>query len=61
MSKECKDWQKKRLRFKVARRYQITIPERVRDNMGRNIGDTVDVTSQDGKVTIEKIGRNGKL
>ncbi len=42
----------------MARRYQITIPEEVRDDTGINIGDTVDVRSQDGKVIIEKIGRN---
>ena len=44
----------------MARRYQITIPEEVRDDAGINIGDTLDVRSQDGKVIIEKIGRNWK-
>ena len=46
------------MKVKVARRYQITIPEQVRDETGINIGDTVDVRSQDGKVIIEKMGRN---
>lgn len=46
------------MKIKVARRYQITIPEQVRDETGINIGDTVDVRSQGGKVIIEKIGRN---
>lgn len=48
------------MRVRVARRYQITIPEDVRDEAGISVGDTVDVRSQDGKVIIEKIGRNWK-
>ncbi|HVB12396.1 MAG TPA: AbrB/MazE/SpoVT family DNA-binding domain-containing protein [Nitrososphaerales archaeon] len=48
------------LRAKIARRYQITIPEEVRDEVGMNVGDTVDVRSQGEKVIIEKIGRNWK-
>ena len=46
------------MQVKVARRYQITIPEQVRDDTGINIGDTLDVRSQEGKVIIEKIGRD---
>ena len=46
------------MRVKVARRYQITIPEEVRDEVGIRIGDTLDVRSQDGKVIIEKLGEN---
>ena len=46
------------MRVRVARRYQITIPEEVREEVGINVGDTVDVRSQDGKVIVEKIGRN---
>ena len=46
------------MQVKVARRYQITIPEQVRDDAGINIGDTLDVRSQEGKVIIEKIGRD---
>jgi AbrB family looped-hinge helix DNA binding protein len=46
------------LRAKVARRYQITIPEEVREEVGINVGDLVDVSSHEGKVVIEKLGRN---
>jgi AbrB family looped-hinge helix DNA binding protein len=46
------------LKAKVARRYQITIPEEVREEVGINVGDVVDVRSQGGKVVIEKMGRN---
>ena len=43
---------------KVARRHRITIPEEVREEVGINVGDTVDVSSQDGKVIVEKMERN---
>ena len=46
------------MKAKVARRYQITIPEEVRDEVGINVGDEVDVSSQGGKVVIERVGRN---
>lgn len=46
------------MKVKVARRFQITIPEEVRDEAGINIGDTLDVRSQDGKVIIEKLGKD---
>jgi AbrB family looped-hinge helix DNA binding protein len=46
------------LKAKVARRYQITIPEEVREEVGINVGDVVDVRSQGGRVVIEKMGRN---
>ncbi len=46
------------MRVKVARRYQITIPEEVRKEVGINIGDAVDVRSQDGKVIVEKMGKS---
>ena len=46
------------MRVRVARRHQITIPEEVREDVGINVGDTVDVRSQDGKVIVEKIGKN---
>lgn len=46
------------LKAKVARRYQITIPEEVREEVGINVGDLVDVSSHEGKVVIEKIGRD---
>jgi AbrB family looped-hinge helix DNA binding protein len=44
------------LKAKVARRYQITIPEDVREEVGISVGDTVDVTSHEGKVVIAKVG-----
>lgn len=46
------------MKVRVARRHQITIPEEVREEVGINVGDTVDVRSQDGKVIVEKIERN---
>ena len=46
------------MKAKVARRYQITIPEEVREEVGINVGDLVDVRSHGGKVVIEKMGRN---
>lgn len=46
------------MKAKVARRYQITIPEEVREEVGINIGDLVDVSSREGKVVIEKVGQN---
>lgn len=46
------------MKAKVARRYQITIPEEVREEVGINVGDVVDVSSQEGKVVIEKVGRS---
>lgn len=46
------------MKARVARRYQVTIPEGVRDEAGINVGDTVDVRSEDGRVIIEKIGRD---
>ena len=42
----------------MARRYQITIPEEVREEVGINVGDIVEVSSNEGKVVIEKVGRN---
>ena len=42
----------------MARRYQITIPEEVREEVGINVGDIVEVSSDEGKVVIEKVGRN---
>lgn len=42
----------------MARRYQITIPEEVREEVGINVGDVVDVSSHEGKVVIERVGRN---
>lgn len=49
---------KDKMRVKVARRYQITIPEEVRKEMQLNVGDSVDVRSEGGKVVVEKIERS---
>lgn len=38
----------------MARRHQITIPEEVREEVGINVGDEVDVRSEDGRVVVEK-------
>lgn len=46
------------MRVKAARRYQITIPQEVREEAGIKMGDTVDVRTQDGKVIVEKLGAN---
>ena len=42
----------------MARRYQITIPEEVREEVGINVGDALDVRSQGGKIVVEKIGKS---
>jgi AbrB family looped-hinge helix DNA binding protein len=49
---------KRPLKAKVARRFQVTIPEEVREEVGINVGDLVDVRSQEGRVVIEKMGKN---
>ena len=41
--------------MKVARRYQITIPEEIRGKAKINVGDTVDVTYKDGNIRVEKV------
>ncbi len=37
------------MQAKVARRYQVTIPEEVREKARISVGDTVDVRYEDGK------------
>ncbi|MHA1632358.1 MAG: AbrB/MazE/SpoVT family DNA-binding domain-containing protein [Candidatus Freyarchaeota archaeon] len=34
---------------KVTRRFQVTIPHEIREKLGLNIGDTVNVQYTDGK------------
>lgn len=46
------------MKVKVARRYQVTIPEEVRKEVGVRVGDVVDVRSEDGKVVVEKLEKN---
>ncbi len=43
------------MQAKVARRYQVTIPEEVREKARISVGDTVDVRYEDGKVVLEKL------
>ena len=43
------------MQVKVARRYQVTIPEEVREKAGLSVGDAVDVRYEEGKVLIEKL------
>jgi len=46
------------LQVKVARRYQVTIPEEVRAKAKISIGDDVDVRYEDGKILLEKLEDN---
>ena len=46
------------LMIKVARRYQVTIPEEVREKAKISLGDDVDVRYEDGKVLLEKLEDN---
>ncbi len=46
------------LQVKVARRYQVTIPEEVREKAKISVGDDVDVRYEDGKILLEKLGDN---
>ncbi|MEM2957687.1 MAG: AbrB/MazE/SpoVT family DNA-binding domain-containing protein [Candidatus Jordarchaeaceae archaeon] len=41
---------------KVTRRFQVTIPQEIREKLGLTIGDTVDIRYADGKIVIEKVG-----
>jgi len=46
------------LQVKVARRYQVTIPEEVRAKAKISVGDDVDVRYEDGKILLEKLEDN---
>ncbi len=46
------------LQVKVARRYQVTIPEDVRAKAKISVGDDVDVRYEDGKILLEKLEDN---
>jgi AbrB family looped-hinge helix DNA binding protein len=37
----------------VTRKYQITLPKRIREKFGIRIGDKLPITGKDGKITIE--------
>jgi AbrB family looped-hinge helix DNA binding protein len=49
------------MRVKVARRYQITLPEEVRKELRLNVGDSVEVRSEGRRAVVEKIERNWAL
>ncbi len=42
------------MQAKVARRYQVTIPEEVREKAKISVGDTVDVRYEDGRIVLER-------
>lgn len=44
------------MEVKVTRRYQITIPKKVRRQMSLSVGDVVEVEYEDGRIVIEKVG-----
>ena len=46
------------MQVKVARRYQVTIPEDVREKAKISVGDDVDVRYEDGKILLEKLEDN---
>jgi len=46
------------LQVKVGRRYQVTIPEDVREKAKISVGDDVDVRYEDGKILLEKLEDN---
>ncbi len=43
------------MQAKVARRFQVTIPEKVREKAKISVGDTVDIRYEDGKVVVERM------
>lgn len=46
------------MKTKVARRYQITIPEEIRKKANIIVGDTLEISYENGKVVVEKIDEN---
>jgi len=43
------------MEVKIARRYQVTIPQEIRDRMDLSVGDVVDVRYDEGRIIIEKV------
>lgn len=43
------------MKVKVARRHQITIPEDIRRKAKIGVGDTVDVSYENGNIRVEKV------
>jgi AbrB family looped-hinge helix DNA binding protein len=46
------------MKTRVARRHQITIPEEIRKKAKIAIGDTLEISYEQGKVLVEKIDEN---
>ena len=46
------------MQVKVARRYQVTIPEDVREKANISIGDAIDVRFEEGKIVLERLEDN---
>ena len=46
------------MKTKVARRHQITIPEKIRKKAKIAVGDILDISYKDGKIQVEKIDEN---
>ena len=43
------------MRTKVARRHQITIPEKIRKKAGIFVGDILEISYEHGKIQVEKV------
>ena len=43
------------MEVKIARRYQVTIPQEVREKMDLSVGDIVEVRYDEGRIIIEKV------
>lgn len=43
------------MEVKVARRYQVTIPQELREKMDLSVGDIVEIRYDDGRIIIEKV------
>lgn len=46
------------MRAKVTRRFQVTIPQDVREKVDLTVGDLVEVRCEGDKIVIEKLGEN---
>lgn len=43
------------MKVKITRRYQVTIPQEVREKMNLSVGDVVEVRYEEGRIIIEKL------
>jgi len=43
------------MEVRIARRYQVTIPQEVREKMDLSVGDVVEVRYDEGRIIIEKV------